>query len=548
MEKQIVCPNCLSAVAEGRLACGFCGQRFAGTNPVGSLPYGTLLGGRYTIGRYITADGEGLLYQAVENTANVRVVVKEYYPVTLSDARCEDGHIEPKPGSEVLFKTNRMDFVDLYRAVQRITPAAGLVAVLDVIEENNTAYAVQETAPGMPLEQYLSLRGGYLPAQEACALMQPILEGVAAMHKAGLIHRGVAPDNIFITDSGAACLAGYATLGLRTAGSELKALLYEGYSAPEQYSAAEFEGRYTDIYSLGAVLYRLLTGAVPMSAAQRKVVDSQRSAQAMAKDVPYYISELLDASMRLLPVERIQTVPELMGALRSQDEADEVVRRGKRRSARPRTVEGVSRAWLMPLTTALLLTVILILLVIMGVLYFKGKDGGLSTSSMPPVEPPPATQAETLLPVPNFEGMTFEQVEKNQEYTDNFSFALMEEYSSSVPKGAIIRQEPISGTQLGQSDSRLIQLYVSKGPELTTMPNIIGFTKENASAELTAMGIRFSMVLRHNDGEYVSDCVVETSIPADAEFDISKEIVTVYIAGIHDQSQEASQSQSEAQE
>ena len=538
MEKQIVCPNCLSTTTEGRSSCPFCGQRFAGSNPVGSLPYGTLLGGRYTIGRYITADGEGLLYRAVENTANVRVVVKEYYPVTLSDARCADGHIEPKQGSEVLFKTNRMDFIDLYRAVQRITPAAGLVAVLDVIEENNTAYAVQETPPGMPLERYLSLRGGALPAQEACTLMQAILEGVAAMHKAGLIHRGVAPNNIFITDGGAACLAGYATLGLRTAGSELKALLYEGYSAPEQYSAAEFEGRYTDIYALGAVFYRLLTGAVPMSAAQRKVADSQHSAHAMDEKVPDYISELLDASMRLLPAERIQTVPELMGALRSQDEADEVIRRGKKRVTKPQNPQGPSRSWLMPLTTAMLVTVILILLVTVLILYYRGNGSGKGDTSIPLVTPTPASQAEILLTVPNFVGMTFDQVEKNQEYTAHFSFALVEEYSSGVPKGAVIRQEPMNGAQLGEGDSRLIQLYVSKGPELTVMPNIIGFTKENASAELTAQDIRFSMVLRHNDGQYVSDCVVETSIPAEEEFDISKEIVTVYIAGNQEQPEE----------
>lgn len=521
MERKNLCPNCLSPLTEGRTACPYCGQQFEGTNPVGCLPYGSLLGGRYTVGSYVAADGEGLIYQAVENTSSVRVVIKEYYPVTLSDVRCADGHIEPKAGSEVLFKTNRMDFADLYRSIQRITPAAGLVAVLDVIEQNNTAYAVLETPQGISLERYLSYRGGTMSVEDASAMMQPILEGVAAMHKAGLVHRGIAPDNIYITEGGAARLSGYATLGLRTAGSELKSQLYEGYSAPEQYSAAEFEGRYTDVYGLGAVFYRMLTGTTPMSAAQRKVADSHHGARSLQSSIPGYLSDVLGAAMRLQPAERIQNVPELMGALKSQNEATAAIRRGRKRSRKKVEVEPRS------VFTGLLIVIAVLVLVLIWAVLRKAPEKVPDSSSQPAVVEP----AEITLPVPNFTGMTFAQIEKNEDYTANFSFALTEEYHDSIPKGAVIRQVPLENTQLGQSDSRLIQLYVSKGPELTPMPNIIGFTKENASSELTSHGIRFSMVLLPNEGEYVSDCVVKTSIPAGENVDVSSEIITVYIAG-----------------
>lgn len=85
-------------------------------------------------------------------------------------------------------------------------------------------------------------------------MLQPVMEGVALLHKAGLIHRGICPDNILLPIDGAARLTGYGTLALRTAGSELKSQLYPGYAAPEQYSAAEFSGRYTDVYALAASL------------------------------------------------------------------------------------------------------------------------------------------------------------------------------------------------------------------------------------------------------------------------------------------------------
>ena len=74
-------------------------------------------------------------------------------PLTLSAERGTDALLRPKLGSEVLFKTTRMDFADLYRSIQRITPANGLEAVLDVFEENNTVYAVMENPGGIPLQQ-----------------------------------------------------------------------------------------------------------------------------------------------------------------------------------------------------------------------------------------------------------------------------------------------------------------------------------------------------------------------------------------------------------
>ena len=81
-------------------------------------------------------------------------------------------------------------------------------------------------------------------------------------------------------------LAGYATVGLRTAGSGLHEQLYEGYSAPEQYTTAEFEGRYTDEYSLAAVFYRMVCGQAPMPAAQRVVSDSNPRARTVEPAVP----------------------------------------------------------------------------------------------------------------------------------------------------------------------------------------------------------------------------------------------------------------------
>ena len=290
MEATRLCPYCLQPLPDGAQSCPHCGKSFAGRNPGGTLPVGTVLAGRYTVGEMLSIDGEGILYRGAENLGRFRVTIKEYLPITLTAERTVGSVLRPKTGSEVLFKTTRMDFADLYHSIQRITPANGLEAVLDVVETNNTVYAVLENPGGTPLDQWLENHPGPIRPDDACAMLQPVFEGVAAMHKIGLVHRGICPENLRVMADGRCRLAGYATVGLRTAGSGLREQLYEGYSAPEQYSTAEFEGRYTDEYGLAAVFYRMVCGQAPVPAAQRMVSDSNPRARTVNSAVPGDIS------------------------------------------------------------------------------------------------------------------------------------------------------------------------------------------------------------------------------------------------------------------
>lgn len=527
MGQTILCPYCLSKVDLGRPDCPFCGKELNNMNPPGTLPFASLLAERYTIGRHQATDGEGILYEAVENTGGVRVMVKEYYPVTLSIGRDENGLVMPKEGREVLFKTTRMDFADLYRSIQRITPATGLAAVLDGVEENNTVYAVLEQVEGESLSRYLSEHSQNLDPAQARSLLQPIMEGVATMHKAGLVHRGICPDNIILSSGGVqARLCGYATLGLRTAGSELKSQLYDGYSAPEQYSAAEFEGRYTDVYGLAAVFYRLLTGQATVPANQRRVNDSLQAARALEPEVPGYISVVLSAALRMDPGSRIQNVPELMGALTSQRAADSITppqRQPERSAVREQHISISTRTLL---TGSLLVIVVLFFLLMWSIL---GRE------APPPVSSSAATSSSgqstpQVLTVPNVAGLVYEDVQTDLDYTVQFRFiAVAQEYSSEYEAGTILEQSPKAGTETSE-ERPLISVVVSMGPELVEMPDIKGFTQDAAQQELERMHIKASFSMIDNNGEYASGCVVYTDPEAGTELDAGTTTVNVYIA------------------
>ena len=529
-----LCPYCLEPLEGGAPpVCPHCGKNLRNRNPEGALPLGAQLGGRYTVGDYLSADGDGLSYRGVENAARRFVLIKEYFPVTLCNGRSPEGALMPKEGREVLFKTSRMDFKDLYDDLRGLTPATGLSQILDVLEENNTVYAVEESEKGMTLTHYLSLRSRNLTPAEARTLLQPVMEGVTLLHKAGLIHRGICPDNILLPIDGSARLTGYGTLALRTGGSELKSQLYPGYAAPEQYSAAEFSGRYTDVYALAAVTYRLVTGQVPVAAPQRKVRDSLESAHSLESGVPTYFSQVLSCALRLDTARRMQTVPELMSALTDPNVANAMFERGDNQIS-TKKILGAS-------------LVVIFVLVLLLFWSLAGRVGGGEKAPAPTAAPTPAAAGEEspapspagdVSIIPDLVGQDYDSEIKGSDLYQLYRIVMTEEPSSTVEKGRVISQEPMAGT-LQTQQSPIIQIKVSSGPMLVKMPDIIGFTQDNASRLLDAEGIQYRMMPMENDGSYAAGCVAYCELDGKTlkkgeELDAGTDVITVYIAGARD--------------
>lgn len=538
MSHQVPCPHCLEPIdPDFHGDCPHCGKSLDNANPEGALPFGTQLAGKYTVGKYLSADGDGLCYRGVDNEQVRFVRIKEYFPVTLCNGRSPEGALMPKAGREVLFKTSRMDFKDLYDDLRRLTPATGLSRILDVIEENNTVYGVEESEKGMTLTHYLSLKSRPLTPAEARTLLQPVMEGVALLHKSGLIHRGICPDNILLPIDGTAMLTGYGTLALRTGGSELKSQLYAGYAAPEQYSAAEFSGRYTDVYALAAVTYRLVTGQTPVSAPQRRVRDSLESAHSLEAAVPTYFSQVLSCAMRLDPAKRMQTVPELMSALANPNVANAMFETGENQISTKKI-----------LGAALVVIFVLAALLLWSLLNPPGNGNGdnSSASDQTTVSSPAPTATPEALTYPNLVGQKLEDVEDSDLYT-SFRIVPTEEYSADHEAGIILSQEPEAGTPV-EGDTPTIEIVVSKGYPI--MPDIIGFTQKKAEEKLEEAGIaQYTMRIVENNTEFATGCVVmctgvngarvEAGMPVDPSV-----IIDVWIAGERDDTAQVSGSSS----
>lgn len=518
---KLLCPHCLQPLEDSYHGeCPHCGRSLENRNPEGALPFGTQLGDKYTVGAYLSADGDGLAYRGVLNAEKRFVLIKEYFPVTLCNGRSASGALMPKEDKEVLFKTSRMDFKDLYDDLHSLTPATGLSTILDVIEENNTVYAVEESEKGMTLSHYLHLRSRTLTPAEARTLLQPIMEGVALLHKSGLIHRGICPDNILLPIDGTARLTGYGTLALRTGGSELKSQLYPGYAAPEQYSAAEFSGRYTDVYALAAVCYRMVTGQTPVAAPQRKVRDSMESAHSLEAGVPTWFSQVLACALRLDPAKRMQTVPELMSALTDPNVANAMFERGDNQIS-TRKIMGVS------------LVVIFVLVVLLLWSLLGGSKSDAQPAATPQLTPAEqSTQGET---VPNLMGLRYATDIKGNTAYDGYRIVMTEQNSDTVEQGIVISQDPSAGSEKLMED-QILQIVVSSGPNLVEMPDIVTGNPiwSQAKKQLDALGIVYSQpLIEDNDGTVAEGCVVKTSVVAGTKIQKGT-AVTVWIAGPRD--------------
>ena len=486
MGEQIVCSNCLSNADSGLPACPYCGQSFENTNPAGTLPVNTLLAGRYTIGRVLALDGEGVLYAAIDNSATRRVVIKEYVPVTICAARSRDGSVIPRQGREVLFKTTRMDFVDLYRSLVALGRNDGLVQVLDLIEENNTAYAVREPDEGTPLLTYLEQRAQPLTQSEALLLLRPVVYGVEAMHRMGLLHRGISPETVFITKTGSAKLSGYATLGLRTADSELKSQMFDGYAAPEQYAVAEFDGKYTDIYGLGALFYRVLTGKTPVPANLRRMNDTLPPAHTVDKEIPGFVSAAIARAMRLAPGERMQSASDLLAAITA-----------------PEKDEGGFRLTQRQIKFLALGAAGLVLVAAVSIWAIVSASGGGEASSSSSSSSSSGTSVSSgsseveVFTVPSFVGKKYTDLASNQAYTKYVSFLTEHEFSNDYKAGEVMRQSHPQGTQVAVGT--VITLTVSDGPETAVMPEVLGRPQADVEADLKALKIKYALYPLVND-------------------------------------------------
>jgi ABC-type amino acid transport substrate-binding protein/serine/threonine protein kinase len=214
------------------------------------------------------------------------------------------------------FKRGLASFLDEARRLAAFARQGNIVAVHDTLETNNTAYIVMEYLEGRTLKELLREKGR-LGFTEAMSVITPVLDALSAVHGAGIIHRDVAPDNIFIRPDGSVVLIdfGAARTFAKDANRSMTVVLKPGYAPIEQYLSKGSQGPWTDVYATAATLYRMLTGTVPEESIQRSRKDNLVLPSGLGVAMPPAAEAALMAALAAEPEQRTRDVATLKAGL-----------------------------------------------------------------------------------------------------------------------------------------------------------------------------------------------------------------------------------------
>jgi len=312
-----LCLGCMQPKGEAAI-CASCGWDGHGAESVLHLPPGTILNETYLIGRALGQGGFGITYIAWDMKLCRKVAIKEYFPQTLASRHAGQTIVVPTSGKvQEDFHYGLRSFMTEGRILARFGDHPCIVSVLNLFEENQTAYMVMGFLEGMTLAQYLAGHGGKIPFNEALRIMTPVMDGLREVHAQGLLHRDISPDNIYMTRQGPVKILdfGAARFAATERSQSLSVVLKPGYAPEEQYRRNGKQGPWTDVYTAAATIYRCITGAPPPEALDRLAEETLQSPKELGCDIPAAANAAMGRALSIRAEQRYRSMLEFEKAL-----------------------------------------------------------------------------------------------------------------------------------------------------------------------------------------------------------------------------------------
>lgn len=464
---------------------------------------GRILNSRYRIEERIGSGGMADVYKATDTLLGRTVAVK------------------------ILHTQFSRDPVFIERFRQEAQAAANLnqpniVNVFDWGVENGTHYLVMEYVQGRDLKDII-LQGGPLLPERAVEIAVAICRALDSAHEHGVVHRDIKPQNIIATYDNQIKVMDFGIA--RTAGGS--AMTQTGtimgtaqYLSPEQAQGKSADPR-SDLYSLGIVLYEMLTGKVPfdgenpVSIAYKHVREDPLPPSMINPDISAGLESVIMKALAKNPENRYRNAMEMCSDLERCLEgapvnATPVMSREEAFSGATRAFSAVdgpagpSRTWLW--TTV----IIVVLLAFLGIaIWAIAKDSG-------------------GVKVPDLTGMTVDEATAVLEPLGLKIEVAREVASSSHPAGAIVRQDPKAGDRMDKGG--IVKVQISKGGQTEGVPNVVGKTRKEAESILTGIGFKVAFTEQFSN-DYPAGTVVSQTPAAGEEAEEGSTITLVISKG-----------------
>ena len=296
----------------------------------------TLLHEKYQIKKVLGQGGFGITYLAYDQTLQQNVAIKEYFPVKIvrrlgNTLRKGQGEYElsatamvyPQNGQEEKYLNGMQNFLEEAQVLFGKFDVEGLAAVKDYFEENGTAYIVMEYLSGPTLQEYEKEHKGKISEKQAEILLESVINALAYIHSIGIVHCDISPDNLIFNKEGQLKLIDFGAAKNKKKEKE-EQYCKGGYTAPEQYLEKEFVGPWSDVYSLCAVWYEMLTGIKVPPAVERLQKDRLKN-MTMASEVSEQTNNILKKGLSLEIQKRYFSVLNLSCDIKSNMESKEEI-------------------------------------------------------------------------------------------------------------------------------------------------------------------------------------------------------------------------------
>ena len=513
-KKMIRCMGCMTTFSSEYNMCPHCGYVVGSKveNAMHMMP-GTLLADRYILGRVVGFGGFGITYIAWDKTLYQKVAIKEYLPSEFSTRTAGQTMVTVFSGDKTIqFQDGMEKFVDEAKRLAKFQNDNGIVRVFDSFEENNTAYIVMEYLEGETLAQYLE-REGVLSVEQAITLIMPVIHALSAVHEKGIIHRDIAPDNVFLTTDGKVKLIdfGAARYATTTKSRSLTVIIKPGYSPEEQYRSRSDQGAHTDVYSVGAILYRMITGETPPDALERRAYyekskkDILTPIRKYTKNISRNQENAIYNAMNVLIEDRTPDMETLAKELTTEEK---VVRKGSTiRKTDPLT-------W--PIWAKFGVPAAIILVTVLVV--FVGVRWG----------------RRNIMEIPDGQTMTPNVVAKDTDVAEKrleasqLGFLISDKIENDViEKNKILTQDPYAGfiTDTGT----IVNVVISAGRGDAIVPNVTGMLFDEAKEQLEALG--FVVEKKEKKSNEAKDAVLSQSVEENETLEIGSTILLIVSLG-----------------
>ena len=324
-----LCFGCMEETAS--MPCPHCGYLHQNSaEQMFALQPGTILYGRYLVGRVLGQGGFGITYIGYDLPLARKVAIKEYFPASCvfrDSERSVALQWTPREEAKIAQKAGKDLFLKEARKMNQVDSIEQVVHILEVFEDNNTAYIVMDYAPGENLAQRVN-GSGPVSWQFVQNILLPVADVMQEVHMLGLIHRDLSPDNLIIQPDGIIKILdlGAAKDQHLHNGVSSMQVAKHGFSPIEQYFQTNHTGAWTDVYSLAATIYFALTGIVPPSAIDRTGGAALRWNLPQFQQVPRPAIRALQKAMALREKDRYQSMKAFATEMRRHGRKDKTAK------------------------------------------------------------------------------------------------------------------------------------------------------------------------------------------------------------------------------